>query len=312
MRILPNLTDKVRGALNRAYIDSGAKKGKIIHLFIPSYPGPKVKTMECALNMLYGFNELGTGIRTALKLVGGAYIDVMRNAALVEMLEDPKAIGVLMVDHDAIWVNRNHSIVNGKHDDGFNALYRLMARDKDIIGALTTTRAMPIRLMCGAYTDEGGLAMLNDITKGHPSNGNPFQVEWTACHFTYISRRAALKIASHYGSDKHFFECASRIMVDVEKRTKVEELMDQFRAGKFDRDEALEKILLWVDMAGVWQEDVSFCRRARAAGCEIWIDPSFEVQHIGDYAYSRADWLGQKQREMEAERQQELQAAKGA
>ena len=41
-------------------------------------------------------------------------------------------------------------------------------------------------------------------------------------------------------------------------------------------------------------EDFSFCRKARLAGLEVWADPSFEVQHLGDYGYSRVDWIAQR------------------
>lgn len=32
-------------------------------------------------------------------------------------------------------------------------------------------------------------------------------------------------------------------------------------------------------------EDVAFCRRARAAGLEVWCDPTIPLLHIGDFAY---------------------------
>ncbi len=32
-------------------------------------------------------------------------------------------------------------------------------------------------------------------------------------------------------------------------------------------------------------EDLYFCRKARAAGLEVWCDPTLEVKHIGDYEY---------------------------
>ncbi len=32
-------------------------------------------------------------------------------------------------------------------------------------------------------------------------------------------------------------------------------------------------------------EDLYFCRKARAAGLEVWCDPTIEVKHIGDYEY---------------------------
>ena len=32
-------------------------------------------------------------------------------------------------------------------------------------------------------------------------------------------------------------------------------------------------------------EDLYFCRKARAAGLEVWCDPTIEVKHIGDFEY---------------------------
>ena len=307
MRLLKDLTGQLKN-LYRGDVKTPAVKGgrgPTIHIFVPSYPGPKVKTMEAVLNLMFGWQELGTGIRLSLKLTGGAYIDVMRNEALVAMFKDPEALGILMVDHDAIFPNKTITDPKAKKYDGYNALHQLYKQYKDIIGGLTTTRSMPIKMMCGGYTDVSSLACLDDMDKCHPLSSKPFMVEWTACHFTYISRRGAMKIVDHYGQDKHFFECGSRILLDNEKRAKIEEALAQHKAGEIDTQAFLKTMEYWVDLAGVFQEDVSFCRRARAAGCEIWIDPSFEVQHIGDYAYSRMDWLGQKMRQDEEAKEAE-------
>jgi hypothetical protein len=32
-------------------------------------------------------------------------------------------------------------------------------------------------------------------------------------------------------------------------------------------------------------EDVYFCRKANMAGCEIWLDPTIDIEHIGIYHY---------------------------
>ena len=267
--------------------------------------------MSCAIDTATGFNMLEMGIGVSIKLIGGAYIDVMRNEAIIDMLMDPNCIGTLMVDHDAVWPNSFPSVKDGVRNEGFNALYQLYKQDKDIVGALTTTRQMPIRLMCGTYTNDGQIAFLNDLADGHPRNGKMFKVDWTACHFTYVSRRGAIKIAQHYGSEKSFFESGTRIRHDDKNKTRLLEVMEQFKLGHIEREEAFERAVHAFDLAGVYQEDISFCQRAQAAGCEIWIDPCFEVQHIGDYAYSRVDWLGQKGRE-EERAQAEAEAAEKA
>lgn len=32
-------------------------------------------------------------------------------------------------------------------------------------------------------------------------------------------------------------------------------------------------------------EDIAFCEHARAAGLEVWCDPTFKIDHLGDYHY---------------------------
>jgi len=32
-------------------------------------------------------------------------------------------------------------------------------------------------------------------------------------------------------------------------------------------------------------EDVNFCRKARKAGYNIWVDPTIQVRHLGEYAF---------------------------
>jgi GT2 family glycosyltransferase len=56
-------------------------------------------------------------------------------------------------------------------------------------------------------------------------------------------------------------------------------------------------------MTGNYSEDVAFCRRAKEAGVEIWVDPSFELQHMGLYPYTRLDWIGQKLARAEGEKE---------
>lgn len=41
----------------------------------------------------------------------------------------------------------------------------------------------------------------------------------------------------------------------------------------------------WFAFEGNMGEDVYFCRKATAAGYEIWCDPAVTVGHIGDYIY---------------------------
>lgn len=267
-------------------------KKKTVTVFVPSYPGPKVLTMESMLLMTESFPLFRPNYQCRLELTAGAYLPLMRNLAMRRMIEDDRSEGILYVDHDAHWPT---VIPSRESPRGFNALDRLISRDKDIIGGLFTTRTMPISLMCGTFDPAtGGLVWLDDMTKGHPLSKDPFQVDWVGCHFLYISKRAALKVADHVGSHKTLFDCNSRLMIDGRYNVPLDRALEQFRTGEIDLAAVKQQIERLTDQAGFFQEDVSFCRRAKAAGCEIWIDPSFEVQHIGDYAYGRMDWAAQK------------------
>ncbi len=286
-------------ALTALWIKEPEAAGKkIVHVYIPSYPGPKVFTIEAALQMTQSFGMFRSDTLCTLQLTGGAYLPLMRNMALREMIEQERAEGMLMIDHDAVWPNK---YPDGKSDSGFNALDRLLSLDKDIIGGLFTTRGMPIRLMCGGFDPENGnLTWLDDVAKGHPLNATPFQVDWIGCHFLYISRRAAVKIANHVGSHLTLFDCHSRLMTDGRYNSQLDLALEEYKSGAIDLRAIKGTIEGLVDKAGFFQEDVSFCRRAKAAGCEIWVDPCFEVQHIGDYAYTRMDWVHQKVQEEQA------------
>lgn len=43
-------------------------------------------------------------------------------------------------------------------------------------------------------------------------------------------------------------------------------------------------------------EDYSFCHRARQVGFQIWADPSIRLWHVGSYAYSWEDCVGDRPR----------------
>ncbi len=175
-----------------------------------------------------------------------------------------------------------------------------MSLDKDIVGGLFTTKNMPVKLMCGSFDPANGhLSWLDDVSKGHPLNGTPFQVDWLGCHFLYISRRAVQKMVDHIGSHLTLFDCNSRLMVDARYSEPLNAALGEFSRGEITLEHIREKIALLVDHAGFFQEDVSFCRRAKDSGCEIWVDPCFEVQHVGEYNYGRMDWIAHKMAEDE-------------
>jgi hypothetical protein len=55
------------------------------------------------------------------------------------------------------------------------------------------------------------------------------------------------------------------------------------------------------DGAEYWGEDFSFCRRWRAIGGRVWLDPELELHHVGFKTFSGriGDWL--KRRPVEAD-----------
>lgn len=283
------------GGLGRALAEFSRPRGpnQRVRVFMPSYPGPKIYTMNCLLEMLHGFGTLGTPYDVVFRMGGGAYLNTLQNDAMCQFLEDELAVGLLLVEHDAIWPNAGTRDRDGKKLPPFNALHRLMSRGKDIIAGFATNRSMPVKMMAGWYKPNGDLRPVEDPDIVDPRNGTPFEVEWAATHFMYVTRAAAVKIAEHQGTPLAMFDCSAKLFEVAPTSMRLSEMLAEHRAGGITETEFRVELGRLLDMAGYYQNDISFCRRARAAGCEIWVDPSFEVQHIGDYSYSRHDWMGQ-------------------
>jgi hypothetical protein len=289
------------------------KGSKHLRVFMPSYPGPRIESIQCLDETCHHFlNHYPMSLFK--RLSGGAYLNTLQNVAMADMIDDEDAVGLMMVEHDAVWPTAPAREVDGVKRPAFNAFQRLISRDKDIIGALCTNRKLPVKLMAGWYHENGDLRGVEDPALGDPQNSTPFEVDWIATHFLYVSRKAAVRIAEHVGSHLALFDC----MTKVDSRKDTSEALCKLAMryaddhGEPDEDinsqEFVAEVVKLVDMVGYYQNDISFCKRAKAAGCEIWVDPSFEVQHVGDYPYSRNDWIGQKMLEQE---RAEKAAAKG-
>lgn len=288
-----------RAALEAKYLIKGT--GKSVRIFMPMYPAPNPNTVTCLLGLVQGFAGLGTPYDTKLSFKTGSLISHLRSESGREFIEDDESVGMLCIDADAIWPNGSALDAAGKAVQGFNALDRLMSRDKDIVGALCTNRSIPTVIAAGWFDGEGSLSRVEDENQGHPLNSTPFQVDWIGMHFTYVTRRAALKIANHIDQHAFLFEPESRLWDRPEKMAEVGRLLEAYKAGTHDVDDVVATLKRLFNASGYYPEDVAFCRRAKDAGVEVWVDPSFDVGHFGEYRYTRMDWIGQKMLAREAE-----------
>lgn len=71
---------------------------------------------------------------------------------------------------------------------------------------------------------------------------------------------------------------------DYERSQRVDQVMG---AAFLIRDEALTTIGLLDENFWIWFEEVDYCKRARAAGWEVWFQPVAEVVHYGGVSFNQ-------------------------
>jgi hypothetical protein len=269
-------------------------QGKYVRVFMPSYPGPKIQSVNCLVETVHHFQNHWP-MNVVMRLAGSAYLNSLQNEAIAQMIDEEDCVGLLLAEHDAIWPPPQPARVaeDGTHRPPFNALQRLMSRDKDIVAGFATNRTQPVKMMAGWFLPNGDLRGVDDPKIVDPQNGQPFEVDWAATHFMYISRPAAVRIAEHAGSHLTLFDPATKLFSREDLERRVKNLLNCYQREGCSYEILCKDLEGLINLAGSYQNDISFCRRAKAAGCEIWVDPSFEVQHMGDYPYSRNDWIGQ-------------------
>lgn len=253
---------------------------------IPMHKTPEPKTVICIDNVIEDFALYGTG-HSILKLIkNGVRVEEAQGEALQKAMEE-SCVGVLFWEDDMVVPVR----AAAPGVQGFNPLLRLLSHDKDIIGAPYITRTKPPRPVM-AMADKNGLPTnLQDESLYGLDSSEPFQCPFIGTGFTWISRRAILRMMQAYGDDcSKFFEPESVCYYEPEFLRGLEE---QLEIGATAAE--LLGFIKHEQRLGRWmKQDYAFCARAREAGIEIWIDPIFDAQHLGTYGYDRRDWIATK------------------
>lgn len=130
-------------------------------------------------------------------------------------------------------------------------VWRLMSRDKDIIGGLYFRKEKDARPLIFRLNENNFFETITEI----PSLKEPFRVDGIATGFLLIKR--------------HVLEAFT-----PEVCQKLYYPFDMGR-GPSNHEEG---------------EDLSFMRRVKALGFEVWCDPTIPLGHVGRHIYTREDW----------------------
>jgi hypothetical protein len=129
------------------------------------------------------------------------------------------------------------------------AVLAMLNQDKDFIAGVYPTRREDTFLFRPVFKEDGSV-----VTDGK----NLLKMEYIPAGFMLIKREVIEKMHQHF-ADLYF-----------KPKAKENEHMDGFCL--FDTE---------IRDGEFWGEDYVFCRRAREAGFEIWVDPYIEFDHHG-------------------------------
>jgi len=176
-----------------------------------------------ALTMLFG-RTMAAGVPLGVTNIKGTLIDSARNM-IVEQALTHGCSHLLFVDSDMVF----------KED----ALLRLLARDKDIVGATYCTRRAPFLMVHHNLSELDPRSLLEPI--------GLYRVAALPCGFLLVKMRVFTELGTLF---PFVTDCREEL-----------------------------------------GEDVYFCRLARAAGFDIWLDVdlSKDVRHCGQHYYSLTD-----------------------
>ena len=177
------------------------------------------------------------GISLSTMLTHSGFVSRSRNAAAARVIAQPQFTHLLTIDADMGWPA--------------DALPRLLAADKDIIGCTYPARTLqvPPKFVGGIREGE---RVVNGIARAI----------YVGCGFTLIKRETLLSMAEFYPERKH--------KDDTEKLP----IWDLFPSGAyFDEHNACIT------------DDVGFCRLATTAGLEVWADISMSLNHTGQMTF---------------------------
>lgn len=276
---------------------------------------PKPDTVSKFMDTVSHFLQYQDGYDVIQKLVVGLGVPQTRSRMIETMLRVDSCTHLWMVDDDMDWPlgphhprNKDGSHILDENDEPvvhqFNPIARMMELDKDIVGALCFTRERQKPRPLAGFERDGSCVYLND--REQIENATPFQCDFVGTGMLLISKAAIQKILPTVGYNHDalfhmFYNWQSR--PDI--RSEFSKVAERFKSGGMSEQELIDRIEYLQSKSEMMGTDYSFCHRARKAGCEVWCDPGFDVKHIGDYPYGRADWLAVDAYQKEQQAKQE-------
>lgn len=289
-------------------------RAPMVQLTMPMYKYPNPKTVVLMDLTRQHLGRHYPGIRLAVYTPTSTSVAFARSKATEMFFREKECSHVLMVDDDMRW-----PLGGDDEKDPFNPIARLLSLDKDVVGGLGFTRHQPLRPFIGEAMPNGWGRVMNEIKDENLMRaGKPFQVGYIGFGMVMISRRCLERVAEMVGvrfdEEGNVTEgTVDSLFTSETNWAEREGALDELRAflakpiGSLLQIGAMEKAkeqrlrelvelvdkLIW--KAKAFGEDWSFCKKARRAGCEVWVDPAFELGHYGDYSYSLKDFLGQQE-----------------
>lgn len=285
---MSNLFQKVRERAARSA--ARMRHSRAILIVMPIYKYPHPQTLVCLDDLVQTFTAKATGEDILIHREIGHTAAYARNGAIrrFEELEQRERVhveGMLWVDDDMIWPKGMAVDAHGRTTYGFDIINRLRERQKDIVSTLCTTRKPPFRVNCSRILPDKTIPSITDPELIGFSNTELFQMDYTGFGIVWIPRATIIRMVDAYGTKlfdpitdwRNRPEFSDPILAEAMKKGDLEHLKDEI-----DR--------IW-QYSSYLNEDYAFCQRARRLGLEVWIDPTVEVLHMGDYAYGRRDFM---------------------
>jgi len=245
------------------------KEKPIVAILCPTYRAPEPVMQDSLRAMVLYSRERGITVYSGAP-IQTSVVHWSRNFIVADQIKSGKPwTHVLMVDDDM------------KIPE--DALVKLLAHQKDIIGGICTRRTDPPRPTISHYNDE---KQVFEPIWEWPDN-ETFEVGGIGAAFLLVSRNALEQIAQAYFDclwEKDFYKVS-------------DEWVERVRAQRlqyFDK----EKMAFWFrflpseSLAIEQGEDMSFCLVARKyCGLSIWVDTSVQPGHLGTYDFGVKDFI---------------------
>jgi hypothetical protein len=271
--------DLLRRELGVQFVDPKDAQRPTVAILVPSYGAAKPRMMEACERMV-AFSRKTANVYQPW-IFGHSLISWVRNELLAKTINAGRPFThVLFMDDD---------IVPEK-----DALLRMLAQGKDIVGALCTKRTDPPIPNIRRFDAESGEFFQIFHWKDH---GKLIPVDAVGTGMMLLSRKAIDQVAEFYlncGYERHqgMFTYEAAREISAKRRAHYEQTHD---AMWF-------QLLPALSGKGEYGEDISFCLKAKLAGLQVYVDTAVNPQHVGEYGYSLPDFLTYK-RELMAEAQ---------